>query len=235
MAQSLTDIANLAILHCGISKPIANIDTEKSIEAQACRTVIVTARQNTLRAHPWLFAKKFASPGLVAGPTPMATPEWTYAYQYPSDAIRMIRFVSTRLNNDTRQSRIPYTIAPTGNGLLIYTNWPGNFNNVPVTIEYTFDNTVIGQWTADFILALSYYVAYLITPVITRGDPYQLQQKLLALFDAAVKVAVGGDANEEQRPEEPQSEFVRARDGYGAGQSNGSPPSDLPSANFTVD
>lgn len=222
MVQSLTDIANLSLLHCGVSKPIANVDTEKSIEAQAIRTVRDIARQTTLRSHPWLFAKKFTNPGLIAGPNPMATVEWTYAYQLPSDALRMVRFISTRLNNDTRQSRIPYTEVPAPNGgLLIYTNWPGNFNNVPVTIEYTSDNQSIGQWTADFILALSYFMAYLITPILTRGDPYQLQQKLLVLFDTAVKAAVGGDANEEQRPEEPQSEFVRARDGYGLGVGQG--------------
>lgn len=235
MPQTITDIAQLAILHCGVSKPIANLQTEKSIEAQACRTVSDIARQNTLRAHPWLFAKKFATPGLVSGPSPMATVEWTYSYRAPSDMLHMIRFVSTRLNNDTRQSRIPYTIADDVAGPLLYTNWPGNFSNVPVTIEYTYDNKVIAQWSSDFCLAMSYFMAYLIAPVVTSGDPYQMQQKLLMLFDKAIMKASNTNSNEEQRPEEPQSEFVRARDGYGAGQGNGFPPSDLPSANFTID
>lgn len=235
MAQSLTEIANLALIHCGVPKPISNLDTEKSIEAQACRTVIDTARQATLSAHPWLFAKKFIVPGLVAGPIPMATVEWTYAYQLPSDALHVIRFVSTRLNNDTRQSRIPYTEAASSTGLLIYTNWPGNFNNVPVTIEYTFDNKVIGQWTPEFIIAYSYFIAYLIAPVLTRGDPNQLQQKIMALFDAAISKAQTTNSNEEQRPEEPQSEFVRARDGYGLGVGQGQPSSDLGDSGFSVD
>lgn len=221
MVQSLTDVCQLAVLHCGVSKPINNYLTEKSLEAQACRTVIDVARQTTLRAHPWLFAKKFASPALVAGPNPMATVEWTYSYRVPSDCLHMIRFVSTRLNNDTRQSRIPYTIADDSVGGLLYTNWPGNFNNVPVTIEYTYDNQNLPQWTPDFVLGMSYYMAYLITPVLTKGDPYQLQQKLLTLFDAAIVKATNTNSNEEQRPQEPQSEFVRARDGYGAGIGQG--------------
>jgi hypothetical protein len=223
VAQSLTDIAQLAVLHCGVSKPIGNIVTEKSIEAQACRTVADVARQTTIRSHPWLFAKKFGSPGLVAGPNPMATVEWIYSYRAPADMLRMIRFISTRLNNDTRQSRIPYTIVDDPAGPLLYTNWPGNFNNVPVTIEYTYDNQIIGQWSSDFVLAMSYYMAYLVTPVLTKGDPYQMQQKLLVLFDAAIKAAASSDSNEEQRPEEPQSEFVRARDGYGFGEGQGQP------------
>ena len=235
MVQSLTDIAQLAILHCGVSKPIGNIATEKSLEAQACRTVADLARQTTLRKHPWLFAKKFASPALVAGPNPMATIEWTYSYRTPSDCLHMIRIVSIRLNNDTRQSRIPYTMADDASGSLIYTNWPGNFTTVPVTIEYTFDNQNIAQWDAEFVLAMSYYMAYLVAPVLTRGDPYQMQQKLLALFDGAIKDAQSTNSNEEQRPEEPQSEFVRARDGYiGNGQAESSNPVDV-GANFTID
>jgi hypothetical protein len=90
-----------------------------------------------------------------------------------------------------------------------------------VLIEYTWDNTNIPQWQADFILAMSYYMAYLIAPVITRGDPYQMQQKLMALYDKAIVSASNTNADEEQRPEEPQSEFVRARDGYGRGTGQG--------------
>ena len=221
MAQTTTDIAQLAILHCGVSKPIGNLLTEKSLEAQACRTVVDVSRQSTLRAHPWLFAKKFASPALVAGPNPMATIEWMYSYRAPSDMLHMIRFISTRLNNDTRQSRIPYTIADDVAGPLLYTDWPGNFTNVPVTIEYTYDNQNIPQWTADFVMAMSYYMAYLVAPVLTKGDPYQMQQKLMMLFDGAIKTAASTNSNEDQRPEEPQSEFVRARDGYGRGTGQG--------------
>lgn len=221
MVQSLTDIAQLAVLHCGVSKNIGNVLTERSIEAQACRTVSDIARQTTLRAHPWLFAKKFATPPVVAGPNPKATIEWVYSYRAPGDMLHMFRFVSTRLNNDTRQSRIPYTIVDDNLGQLIYTNWPGNFTTIPVTIEYTWDNQNIAQWQSDFVLTMSYYMAYLIAPVITSGDPYQLQAKLLTLFDTAWKKAANADSNEEQRPEEPQSEFVRARDGYGLGVTQG--------------
>ena len=223
MVQSITEIAQLALVHCGVSKSIQNVLTERSIEAQACRAVGHTARQTTLRAVPWLFAKKFATPALVAGPSPMATVEWTYSYQAPPDMLHMIRFISTRLNNDTRQSRIPYTIVDSASGLLIYSNWPGNFNNVPVTIEYTYDNQDLPRWPSDFVLAMSYYIAYLIAPVITAGDPYQLQQKLMTLYQGAITKASDANANEEQRPQEPQSEFVRARDGWGLGVGQGEP------------
>lgn len=150
----------------------------------------------------------------------MATIEWVYSYRLPSDCLHMFRFISYRGNNDTRQSRIPYTIVDDAAGPLLYTNWPGNFN-IPVTIEYTYDNQIIPQWSSDFVLAMSYYMAYLIAPVLTSGDPFQLQQKVMALFDKAIIKASDANSNEEQRPEEPQSEFVRARDGSGCGSVQG--------------
>lgn len=221
MVQSLTEIANLAVLHCGVSKPIGNIQTEKSPEAQACRTAVDICRQTTLRRHPWLFAKKFANPPIVSGPNPMATIEWTYSYRLPADCLHMVRIVSNRLNNDTRQSRIPYTMVDDDSGALLYTNWPGVGGQVPITVEYTFDNQNIAQWPSDFCMAMSYYMAYVIAPVLTSGDPYQMQQKLLGLFDKAISMASNSNSNEEQRPEEPQSEFVRSRDGSWCGQAQG--------------
>lgn len=219
--QTTTDIAQLAILHCGVSKPIGNLQTERSIEAQACRTVVDICRQTTIRKHPWLFAKKFATPGLVSGPDPMATVEWMYSYRAPSDLLHMVRIISPRLNNDTRQSRIPYTMAEDSVGKLIYTDWPGGGTILPVTIEYSWDNQNISMWPSDFCMAMSYYMAYLIAPVVTSGDPYKLQDKLMGLFERAIMAASDTDSNEEQRPEEPQSEFVRGRDDSGTSQGQG--------------
>lgn len=230
--QVSTQIANLAISHCGVSKPISSLETTKSLEAQMCRTYFDLARQATLRDSRWLFAVRQVAPALVAN---QPTPEWLYAYQYPSDAIRLLRFVSWRLSNDTRQSRVPYTIAqpvsillstlspaPTTpysqtTGQWIYTNWPGvNGQLLPTIIEYVFDNQDISQWTPDFIIAFSYKLAELIVTTITSGDPYSKKKSIQADYITAKNAAQDDNFNEEQRPEEPQSEFIRARDGeYG--------------------
>lgn len=197
-----------------------------------CRTFFDLARQTTLRDSRWLFAIRQVSPGLVAN---QPTPEWLYAYQYPSDALRILRFVSWRLNDDTRQSRVPYTIAqpvalglstlstpPTSyaqtTGQWIYTNWPGvNGQLLPTIIEYVFDNQDVSQWPPDFIIALSYKLAELIVTTVTSGDPYGKKDKITASYITARNAAQDDNFNEEQRPEEPQSEFIRARDGESFG------------------
>lgn len=226
--QVSTQIANLAIAHCGVSKPIGNIQTTKTLEAQMCRTFYDVARQATFRDSRWLFSVRQVAPTLVAS---QPTPEWLYAYLYPGDCIRILRFVSWRLSNDTRQSRVPYTIAqpvsvalstlqdpPDAYGQVtgqwIYTNWPGvNGNLFPTILEYVFDNQDVSQWTPDFIMAFSYKLAEMIVTTVTSGDPYNKKQSIQQSYITARNNAQDDNFNEEQRPEEPQSEFIRARDG----------------------
>lgn len=228
--QTSTQVANLALAHCGISKPMAALSTERSIEAQMCRTFYDLARQNALQGFPWSFAARQVAPSLVAN---QPTPEWLYAYQYPEDALQIIRFMSWRLNNDTRQSRIPYrvmqpvsaqlsTLATTPTytqttGLWIYTNWPGSNTTLPVILEYTFDNQDVSQWTPGFIMSFSYALASLIVTTLTSGNPQQQQQAILALYKASLSDAQNSIVSEEQRPQDPQSEFIRARDGESYG------------------
>lgn len=227
--QTLTQIANLAIAHCGVSKPLADLTTDRSIEAQMCLTWMDTARQTVLQRIPWSFATKQVTPAVVAN---YPTNEWMFAYEYPSDALKMTRFMSWRLNNDDRQSRIPYRIMqpvsialsaaqppptiPYANqaGLWIYTNWPGVNINLPTVIEYTFDNQNVSQWTSPFCWGMSLMLASLIIVPLTSGDPQNKKAAIMADYDKAMGAASEDNANEEQRPQEPQSEFIRARNNF---------------------
>lgn len=236
MSLVATELANLAVTHCGVSKPINNLETDHSIQATLCRTWFATARKKALRQVPWSFATKQISPALVAN---QPTPEWLYAYQYPQDSLSITRFMSWRLNNDTRESRVPYrimqpvpiglsTLTPTpttpyvnATGLWIYTNWPGvNGNLLPTVLEYIYDNQNIAQWSDDFCEAFSLMLASLIVTTLTTGNP---QQQLAVIKDGmkqAFQDAEDENLNEEQRPEDPQSEFIRGRggEGYAYGQ-----------------
>ena len=226
--QVLTQIANLAISHCGISKPIQDVNTDHSIEAQMCLTWLDTARRSVFKVIPWSFATKQVIPALVAN---RPTNEWLYAYQYPNDALKIIKFMSWRLNNDTRQSRIPYRVMqpvsytlsaatppqatpyPDMTGLWIYTNWPGVNVGLPTVIEYIFDNQNVSQWTDDFNWAFSLKLAELIVTTLTSGDPQNKKSQIMQEYGQAVSEAASNNLNEEQRPQEPQSEFIRARGG----------------------
>jgi hypothetical protein len=226
--QVLTDIANLALTHCGLSKPIQTLGMDYSIEDQLCSTWMDTARRATLKEIPWSFAVKQVVPSLVAN---NPTPEYLFAYQDPSDNLKIVRFMSWRLTNDTDRSRVPYrkmqpapinlsqaTPLPTApyqtSGLWIYTNWPGQETQlVPILMEYVFDNTNVSQWPDDFNIAMSYKLAELIISTLTSGDP---QNKKIAIqndFKTAVLQAKNDNVNEDQRPPLPEAEVIRARMG----------------------
>lgn len=212
MVSSNTEIANLALGHLGISRSIANMDTERSVEAQQCRVFYETVLDDLINEIPWSHCKKFASLQLVAGsPSAPITYEWIYSYRYPPDCLQFIRIISYRGNNDTRQSRIPYTIAADDVGQLIYTNWPGTQIIVP-QCQYTFRNDSVEKFPPNFVMAFSLALAMRIAPGITAGDPNGLAPKAAVEFKRVMANAADANVNEEQRPEEPQSEFIRARD-----------------------
>lgn len=225
--QTATQIANLALGYCGVSKPIADLATDRTIEAQMIKKFYDPARRQAIRDGRWLFTVKQLSPGIVAQ---QPTPEWLYAYEYPSDCLKIFRFVSWRLNNDTRQSRIPYTLMqpvpvnlstlttpPTSyaenSGLWIYTNWPGvNGSAIPTILEYAFDNTNVAQWTDDFCLFFALALACLVAPTLSNGDA-AMKAGLKSDYKEAKESAGDMDLNEEQRPQDPQAEWINARDG----------------------
>lgn len=224
-----TQIANLALSHCGISKPIQDLAADHSVEAQMCLTWFDTARRKTMVSRvPWSFSTKQVIPALVAN---YPTSEWNYAYAYPADALKLTRFMSWRLNNDTNGSRVPYRVMqpvsitlsndpshPTTeytqtDGLWIYTNWPGTNPGLPTVLEYIFDNTNIGQWTDSFNEAMSYKLAELIVATLDTGNPQQKKEQIKADYEKSLDQASLENVNEEQRPPEPDAEVIRARTG----------------------
>ena len=231
--QVYTDIANLALTHVGSTKPIQTLGMDDSLEDQLCTTWFDTARRATFRRIPWSFACKQVVPSLIVN---NPTPEYLYAYAYPADCVKLVRFMSWRLENDTDRSRVPYRImqpapinlsqaspAPTApypaSGLWLYTNWPGQVVNLlPIMIEYVFDNMNVNQWTDGFNLALSYKLAELIVSSLTSGDPQNKKVSLQNDFKTAVAEAMDENVNEDQRPPLPEAEVIRTRmglDGFG--------------------
>jgi hypothetical protein len=77
------DICNLALSHVGVSTEIANLDTERSKEAQACRRFYEPTREEVLRAFAWPFATRFVDLQLVEEEP---NDEWAYSYRYPATA-----------------------------------------------------------------------------------------------------------------------------------------------------
>lgn len=203
MATSSTQIANFAIGHIGIAKQIANLESDTSREALACRLFYTTALEKVLGDFNWPFATKFISLGLVEE-NPIR--EWAYSYRYPSDCLNLRRILSG-VRNDNRQSIIPFRVGQDDTGALIYTDAED------AEMEYTVRVTDTARFSPNFSIALSYLLASYIVPMIVGSDRFKMIPGLLQLYDAELRNAQAGALNEQQDEQLPESEFIRARDG----------------------
>lgn len=196
----------MAISHLGQGQEISNVDTERTAEALACRRFYDIALASTLRDVDWPFARKTSFLGLIETFS-SSTSEWTYSYRYPSDCVRIRRIKST-LRNDSRQSRVSYNIYQDDVSRIIYTDAEN------AEAIYTKSVEDPSFYTPSFTLALSFRLAGLVAPRITKGDPFGMRKSALDMYDLEISRAKASSFNEEQSDEEVDSEFVRSRGGY---------------------
>lgn len=200
--SSKTEISNQAISHLGVGKEIADLDSESSAEASACRRFYDICRKTVLRDFHWPFATRIQTLGLIAS---NPTTEWNYSYRYPSDCLNVVRILSG-VRQDTTDSLVPYKILNDDSGQIIYTD------EEDAEIEYIRNVTNPAHFTPDFINAMSYRLAVYIAPRVTRGDPFKLGQAALQMYQMEISKAKATALNEEQSDKKLESEFIRTRE-----------------------
>ena len=198
----------MALGHLKINKSIANLTTEMSAEAVACRTFYQTLKTKFLEDFKWPFATYQVALALVTtSPFPIDTlndSEWAYAYRYPANAVNLVRILSgTR--NESRQDRVPYRILHDGAGKLILTDMQN------AVLEFTDYEAAEDSFSSSAQLALSLLVSVYIAPIVAGGDPFKLGDRALKLYMMELNGARNNALNEEQMEEEPESEMIRAR------------------------
>ncbi len=198
---SQVEICNLALSHLGQADEIANLVTERSAAAAACRRFYDVARDATLRDFSWPFATKFAFLNLVEEDP---TEEWAFSYRFPVDCLLARRIVSG-FRIDTALSRVVYKIGRDTAGQLIYTD------KVDPQLEYTMKVTDPDKYNAQFVLALSYRLAMYIVPKINNGDPFKISQNLMSFYRLELASAQRSAYVEEQPDNDPPSQFISAR------------------------
>jgi len=239
--SSETEICNMALSHIGVGKEIANLDTERSQEASACRRYYENLRDKVLRDFRWPFATKFVELALIEE-TP--TIEWRFSYRYPTDCVKMIRILSggnpsvasTNVNLIFRSSPNSIT-ALTSKNIIQQDNFTSlNFtrndtrqSRVPYRIlkddsglilytdminaqaEYIERVTDPSFYPPDFELAFSYLLAAHIAPRLTGGDPFKMRGEALQLYLNIINKAKVHALNEQQDDINPDSERILAR------------------------
>lgn len=199
--SSKTEICNLTLSHLGQAKEIANVDTEQSQEASACRRFYETAIKATLGDHDWSFATEYYTLELVAT---APNTEWSYSYRYPSSCLKLRRILSG-YRQDTDKTRIPFKLAKDDAGILIFTDQES------AQIEQTSKVDDPSFYTPQFIIAFSFRLAGYIAPRLTGGDPFKLKEEMLGQYAIELQTAKADDLDEGQLDKKPESEFVTGR------------------------
>lgn len=199
---SKTSVINMSLSHLGISTQIADIDTENSKEAKVARIFFDTVRDATLSEGAWYFAEKTADLSLIEEEP---NDDWLYSYAYPADCLNAIK-IPSGTRQDTNFTKIPYEINGDDTyGRIILTNAES------ASLKYTYRHTDIDHWPPDFILAMSYHLAFYMAPQLTGGDKNKLGERALKLYQFQLLKAKKKSLNEEVNEDQPISDFEAAR------------------------
>lgn len=207
MAVAKTDIANMAVSHLAVGLEIQDFDNEKTEAAQAARRFYDLARQKVLRDYDWPFANTIEFLALLANPVGLTQPttEWLYSYRYPANAIAVRRILNQAMRVDTADSRAIYSVGRDAVGRIIYSDL------ATAQIQYTYDETDPTRFPPDFVVALSFYLAFLIGPRVSGGDQFKLADRAYLLYQRAILEAQANAANEEPPDNLPDAEMILAR------------------------
>lgn len=197
---SNTEIANISLIHLGVTKEIANLDTENSAEAIAIRRVYDTAVNTFQRSFPYAFSEKRVTLGLV---TEDPNDDWKYEYTYPSDCQLANRIVSG-IRNENKQSLVPFKIVRGTSSKVIHTDCQD------AILEYQVIETDEGRYEQDFIMGFSFLLAYLTSKALTGGDPFGLGRQAKEDYVEFTSIAQSNSLNEQREEEIPDAEWIRA-------------------------
>lgn len=199
-----TEICNNALIRLGVTKLIANVDTENSNNARAFRAIFDGERDFVLADFPWAFAKTYEALGLVDGSeTEPTNYDWRYAYRMPADCATPRRLSTTR---DGRQSATPPAWEPgqDSDGLLIFTD------EEDAVLEYTALVTNVGRFDPIFRSALAWRLAKSLAAPLSRIK--DIVQVCNNQYEIEIDKARSRSLNARQSDPPLPSEFERARD-----------------------
>lgn len=215
MAQSKTQICNLALARIGQDQFIGNFETETSKAARLCRQFYPMVLDEMFEDYDWHFAESVIRMAVPTGEPPIG---WGYQYSVPSDCLspqivcdangaRMWSLYGRTcdLVGSFRMPDVPFKkmrSASTG-GVVIVTDMPDAYLVYTARVENT------GDYSALFVSALAWRLAMeLAMPM--AAEPSLLRQASDA-YGAAMQVAWNKDARDAVSEPIPDSPSVSIR------------------------
>lgn len=194
---SKVQIAKLALQHIGDRYDISDL-TENSVEAEQVNLVYEDTRKELLRTHPWRFATKYRALPQLDVTVPA---NWTYAYQYPTDALRIVE-IANPLGRDLPPIEFEVALLSDDTKVILTDHDDAEF-------RYTADISDPTRFDPEFVTAFSFLLASRVTMPLT-GD-LNLRDVLRTEAQRAIYQSGATDANEGRTVEAPDADWIRAR------------------------
>ncbi len=202
---SVVEICNLALSNIRAGS-INNLN-EGSLQAQLCKLHYPIARDQVLREIPWQFAHKLAPLAALTDADKIFN--WEYAFQYPSDCLKLNRLVinyESRADNNGAFTRYQYrddyleSLHPNLNAQVPYRIYGKVIasNDPELRADYVARIEDPNQYDAQFISALSNLLASKIAIGIVGGnDGRQYKADALQIYQLEIATAAAANANEQ--------------------------------------
>jgi hypothetical protein len=215
---SEVEICNLALSH--IRAGSINSLTESSAQAQQCKLLYPLLRDQVLEDSTWQFAHGLKALAVL---TSVDIFNWNYAYQYPSDCLKVNRLL---LNwEEIQNDQAIYAARLRDLGLTFpdlkqqvefkVFNVDGNrviaANECELRIDYIKKITDPNLFSTKFVMALSHLLsAELAIPIVGVDKGRALRSDSLSVYTSYIESAAAEDLNE-QYSHLPDSEYIRIR------------------------
>lgn len=199
MSYTKESIYNLALNHLGVSAVVQNTTTI-SPRITVLNNQYPIAKEMVMKAFDWNFLNRFKelTPSVEKSPDP----RFLYAYDYPNDCIAA-RYVVDSVSG--KYKKVQVTTDSAGNKLVVC-----NIN--PAILCYTRDiHTKVAEsfFTAEFVTALSFYLAYLCADSITGSS--NKKQLCYQAYMTELARAKAMNATEAVENDEDESTYLDAR------------------------
>lgn len=193
-------IGNLALSYIGVGETISSLD-EESESARAINTFFEHVRDLVLEDFPWPFATQIVTLGLIR-----EQPNSLYCFEYtrPPTAAWVRRLLSGA-RVDSRESEVHYRLAKGDAGLVIWTDL------AEAECEFTFKEEDPVQWTAGFRNAVAWRLAHVISPRLTKGDPFGIKKFTFEQYQREIAKASSNAFMEEGSDREVDPPSIVAR------------------------
>ena len=197
MSFSKTKIFNIALSNLGVSAPIQN-SIENNPTAILMNNYYELARDTVLEAHEWSFATAYKKLSISEENAPEGS-KWAYNFTFPNDCIAPRAIIDLA---DRKEKKYEPATDSSGQKIILT-------NCNPCMLRYTRRVTNETFFTAAFVNALGFYLAYLSAQVIVGSG--NKKNTNLQDYQLAIRQAIVTDARKTQIKDQDDKDYTDFR------------------------